>query len=284
MFIRYKTSCGSPPEVPNALVRNYDFAQLVGRIQVQERLWITPPPVYLSGPSAVPPNFLVRFDQTMCPAGGESRLLVTHGTGPSLHKFSRDVALAVTPMEAFQVALKLFRQLDVLHTYGVIHGDITWDHVVFAHNTPGSPNLITAPISIVNWDRATLIGLAPLPIVASMAMPPVHFSPTETSETPSMFHDLFRAYEIIRALLAGPDYFDRLQSRRESARNTFKREPFMAQIPALRGLTEFQAAARRLHDLVLSGVDGHRTIEQRNNQPMAPLVQELIDILGSTHS
>lgn len=283
VFLRYKTTCGPPPVLPNVLARNYVFSHVVSRIEHETGVRVSPHAVYLSGASSLAPNHLpVRGEPIVCPNGGELRYLAMDGTGPSLAKFVQNVNVPLSLLEVLHLGLKTVRLLDVIHAYGVAHGDVNWHNFVFADNLAPYPSPTSAPLLMMTWDRAGIVGID-LPPVAASGMPDVFMSPTETDQ-PSMFHDLFRAYELMRALLTGPRYYDQVASTRGRTRIAHKREPFLENTREGRAMPEFRTAAIRLHERVLNVVDGHFEVTARETVGMDTMIQELIDILLAEHS
>ena len=198
--IKYRSTPSAAEE--NLLVRNHAFMGLIHEMTTQEGLApIVPEPLYLSGETIYdvethesdrsllePEEDIQAMDgrgviyQVMQQGGVSLRVWTGSQTGSGANVKKADVLM---------LGKNLITQLKALHSMGIVHGDIQWDNVILKNPSDFSAD---SDVLLIDFDRSYHIDLE-------------KSKPTDSRgiASGSMGFDLFRAYNVMRALVDGND-------------------------------------------------------------------------------
>ena len=229
MVIKYRSTCGVGDKV-NPLVRNFVFMRAIKGIEAEVRkrsdeVALTPGPLVVSSQGKLPAKFARDFvkglaspmDFSRC-VEADYRFLIMEQVGVSLRKYFEDEK-SVPLDNAILLMGNTINVLRVLHGFGVVHGDVHWGNALLLGASDGDGSVV-----LVDFDQSRFVDDAKLaggPPSVSGKSAPEYLSPNElggdAKYVPTYADDIYRAYEMVGALLRGPSFYDSLRSKQGSA-------------------------------------------------------------------
>jgi len=223
LMIKYSSNCLYQPTELNVLLKNFNIIKLVDVIQekleseTEEQMPLTPSALYLSGPGPMKPGQSTRglsFENPAQCAGADMRFMVMESAGLSLFKFTALRGVGMSVLEALTVGRNVLRSIFAIHSYGLVHGDITWRNVLFSgmDDPDHLPSPIESKFVLVDWDQAHLVQEVKKTTAVRQGKSAAHFlSPAELENgpksLPTFYDDLYRVYELMGALMGGKNFY-----------------------------------------------------------------------------
>jgi hypothetical protein len=263
----------------NPLIRNF---KLMRMIEKSDARGLTPTPTFLSGATVIDHASDLRGMELITPmacTGAEMRYLTMSMHGITLDQFITLTGGPMRPIEAVNVGISLVRMLKKLHFLRIVHGDISSRNVLMR-----SPKGLGSPFDdliLVDWDRAHVEGLVSDGFVyagtpSTLYQTPFESDPAATDTFPSYRDDLYRVFEMMAVLTVGKDYYNDLKTKSEADVNAIKKRNFLlGWSPQIGNDTDYNSAAKELHQLVMGGQQG--TVVDLNKAAM--LLSKIRDII-----
>jgi len=211
-FIQYSTNC-SNKNTPNRLIRSFVFMSAIANMKVQANGMET---------SLVPEGLILSVESKLTSAmpvvkglvspanfgtciGADYRFLAFKYVGPSISTILKSNGFGLDFTMARNVFKSMLVELKILHDYGIVHGDLSWDNVLISQ---------TGGLKFIGFERSTFVKDT-VTVTAPSKYGPEFWAPHEllqpaTTSAPSFGGDLYRVYEMLGAMLAGPDFYNGL--------------------------------------------------------------------------
>ena len=289
LVIKYRSN---PVNVKNLLVRNEIFMRTITRMKGSDNdeasassliVQVVPETKKLSGSSEYEAGQSKRglssFVQEEDDSGDDdpqeiknnkSNIMyqVMDRAGLSLHRWHSMLPndIGVPLAHALMLVKKVVDKLIVLHSMGIVHGDIHWDNVLFASSDEMKAD---SDLVLIDFDRSYHVldakhGNIPSGDEGKAAQE--YLAPDELTKPfspPSMGSDMFRAYELAKFLLSkrsGVNGVDKNKSDATPEKVASMKKSNIVFSTAPEGLngkgkTEFVTLGKQIHALVLKGLD-----------------------------
>lgn len=227
LLIKYQVNCEDFDSI-HPLLRDYWFQKLLEGTGIATRVFTISPPATFSLERTSKTDFLLSGSSRLACAGNphaEVRYMIVERAAVSLSRLSLPTDLA----SAFKITREVVRKLKVLHSHGIVHGDIHAGNIVLS--------------DIDSLDSVTFIDFGRSFFLAEkigkreklrLGLSHVHilYSPFELRGfRPSYRDDVFGAITALAFLLNGMDWYKYCESLPGRTLMKFKNKDFMFSIP-----------------------------------------------------